>query len=129
MTEMPANWFGVRCVFELDPRARADTEPRSFEERVTIWRASGFDRAIELAEADAVEYATTLAAKYFGPQHTRSRDLPRTAPKSSRSFANASWGLGRTSARFSTRGERTTVQLPSNRARHRGTCGRSSELG
>ncbi len=68
MTEMPANWFGVRCVFEFDPRARADTEPRSFEERVTIWRASGFDRAIELAEADAVEYATTLAAKYFGPQ-------------------------------------------------------------
>ncbi len=66
MSETPANWFGVRCIFELDPEARSDTDPRSFEERVTIWQAGGFDAAIELAEADAVDYATTLDAKYLG---------------------------------------------------------------
>src|SRR5450631_4380201 len=54
MTETLANWFGVRCVFELDPETRADTDPRAFE------------TAIELAEADAVDYATTLGAKYLG---------------------------------------------------------------
>jgi hypothetical protein len=66
MTETPPNWFGVRCVFELDPETQSDTDPRSFEERITIWQASGFDTAIELAEADAVDYATTLDAKYLG---------------------------------------------------------------
>ncbi len=66
MTETAANWFGVRCVFELDPETRSDTDPRSFEERVTIWQASGFDSAIELAEADAVDYAVILDAKYLG---------------------------------------------------------------
>ena len=66
MTETTASWFGVRCVFELDPQAQADADPRSFEERVTIWRASGFDMAIELAEAEAVDYATILDAKYLG---------------------------------------------------------------
>src|SRR5665213_1590883 len=66
MTESLATWFGVRCVFELDPAVRADTEPRVFEERVTIWRASDFDSAIELAEAEALDYATILDAKYLG---------------------------------------------------------------
>ena len=66
MTETVANWFGVRCIFELDRETRSDIDRRSFEERVTIWRASGFDMAIELAEADAVDYATTLDAKYLG---------------------------------------------------------------
>jgi hypothetical protein len=66
MSESLANWFGVRCVFELDPAGGADTEPRVFEERVTIWQASDFDSAIELAEAEAVDYATILDAKYVG---------------------------------------------------------------
>ena len=66
MTEPLTNWFGVRCVFELDPETRSDTDPTSFEERVTIWQASGFDRAIELAEAEAADYATTVDAKYLG---------------------------------------------------------------
>jgi hypothetical protein len=69
MTETAAIWFGVRCVFELDRQARADTDPRSFEERVTIWQASGFDVAIELAEAQAVGYANILDAKYLGLAH------------------------------------------------------------
>jgi hypothetical protein len=66
MTESLANWFGVRCVFELDPAVGADTEPRVFEERVTIWQASDLDSAIELAEAESVDYATILDAKYIG---------------------------------------------------------------
>ena len=66
MTETLANWFGVRCVFELDPETQADTDPRVFEERVTIWQSSGFEMAIELAEAEAVDYATILDAKYLG---------------------------------------------------------------
>ena len=32
-----------------------------------MWRATGFDMAIELAEAEAVDYATILDAKYLGP--------------------------------------------------------------
>jgi hypothetical protein len=66
MTESLANWFGVRCVFELDAAVGTDTEPRAFEERITIWQASDFDSAIELAEAEAVDYATILDAKYLG---------------------------------------------------------------
>lgn len=66
MTDPVANWFGVRCVFELNPETRADADPRSFEERVTIWQASGSDVAIELAEAEAVDYATILDARYLG---------------------------------------------------------------
>ena len=66
MTESPASWFGVRCVFELDPEIGAGTDPRVFEERVTVWQAGDFDSAIELAEAEAVDYATTVDAKYLG---------------------------------------------------------------
>lgn len=66
MAKPLANWFGVRCVFEFDPELRTDTDPRVFEERITIWQASGFDAAIELAEAEAATYATTLDAKYVG---------------------------------------------------------------
>jgi hypothetical protein len=66
MTESLVNWFGVRCVFELDPGMGESNNPRVFEERVTMWQASSFDEAIELAEADAVAYATTLEARYLG---------------------------------------------------------------
>jgi hypothetical protein len=66
MTESIASWFGIRCVFELDAEIGAGTDPRVFEERVTVWQAGGFDSAIELAEAEAVDYATTVDAKYLG---------------------------------------------------------------
>jgi hypothetical protein len=69
MTESLAKWFGVRCVFELDPAVGAGTEPNVFEERVTIWQASDFDLAIELAEAEAADYARILDAKYLGLAH------------------------------------------------------------
>ena len=106
MTESIANWFGVRCVFELDPVVRADTEPRVFEERVTIWRASDFDSAIELAEADAVDYATILDAKYLGlaqaykiegtpTQGTEVYSLIRRSELAPREYLNAFFDTGR----------------------------------
>jgi hypothetical protein len=66
MTESIASWFGVRCVFELDPEAGADTDLRVFEERGTVWQARSFGAAIELAEAGATDYAATVDAKYLG---------------------------------------------------------------
>jgi hypothetical protein len=53
-------WFGVRCVFlHLEPN-------RTYEERVTIWRACDFDEAITSAEADAEDYSQTLGCEYLG---------------------------------------------------------------
>jgi hypothetical protein len=66
MPETLANWYGVRCVFELEPGTGADSDRRVFEERVTIWQVSGFETAIELAEVEAVDYATVVDAKYLG---------------------------------------------------------------
>jgi hypothetical protein len=48
------SWYGVRCLFQHRP---VDAEATSYEERITIWRAGSFDEAIELAEAEATEYA------------------------------------------------------------------------
>jgi hypothetical protein len=66
MTESIASWFGVRSVFELDPEIGADTDPRVFEERVTVRQAGSFDAAIELAGAEVADYAATVDAKYLG---------------------------------------------------------------
>ena len=51
------SWFAVRCVFATGwpPEAVG-----SFEERITLWRASSFDEAIERAEAEAQSYAGEL---------------------------------------------------------------------
>jgi hypothetical protein len=38
----------------------------TYEERVTLWRASDFDEAIALAEEEANEYAGTLGMVYLG---------------------------------------------------------------
>jgi hypothetical protein len=45
----PRTWYGVRTIYRWPNQG-------SYEERVTIWRASSFARAIELAEAEAREY-------------------------------------------------------------------------
>jgi hypothetical protein len=106
MTETLANWFGVRCVFELDPETRAGTDPRAFEERITIWRASGFQMAIELAEAEAVDYATILHAKYLGfaqaykiegppTQSTEVFSLIRQSELAPRAYLSAFFDTGR----------------------------------
>lgn len=50
-------WFAVRCFFRV--------QVTWYEERVTLWRASGHDEAIELAEAEALEYARILQMTYL----------------------------------------------------------------
>jgi hypothetical protein len=54
-----------------------DTE-RTYEERVTLWRAPSHDGAIERAEAEARDYAAVLApAEYLGlAQSYRLSDAP-----------------------------------------------------
>lgn len=53
-----SGWFGVRCVFAVGWPPEA--EGRSYEERVTLWRAASLEEAIGLAEGEAREYAATI---------------------------------------------------------------------
>jgi len=62
----PTTWHSVRCLFEVDPGGHEAVEPRTYEERVTIWLADGFDAAIALAEAEAEQYAETVNGRYLG---------------------------------------------------------------
>jgi hypothetical protein len=50
-------WYAVRCVFRLGRPEGAGG--KAYEERITLWRADSFEHAIERAEAEAVEYAST----------------------------------------------------------------------
>ena len=49
-------WYGVRAVFE-HPDEEVGSGKHWYEERVTLWRATSLDEAIELAEAEADQYA------------------------------------------------------------------------
>jgi len=49
-------WYSVRSIFRSD--LTEDGKPRrAFEERVVLFRASGFDEAIAKGEAEAKRYA------------------------------------------------------------------------
>jgi hypothetical protein len=50
----------VRCLFEVDAGP-----PAIYEERITLWRADGFDDAIALAEAEAREYSLAVDGRYL----------------------------------------------------------------
>lgn len=52
---MPA--YSVRCIFHWQPREGQQLR-NLYEERVTLWTAPSIDSAIEMAEADALEYAS-----------------------------------------------------------------------
>jgi hypothetical protein len=54
-------WYAVRCVFAFE-----GGESTTYEERVTLWRASSFEDAVEDAEREAAEYAGALDAQYLG---------------------------------------------------------------
>jgi hypothetical protein len=65
--DMPLSWFGVKTLF----RTRAIGPPRAadgafdpgivlIEERIVLFRASGFDDAITRAETEARRYAKTI---------------------------------------------------------------------
>jgi hypothetical protein len=71
-------WYAVRCIFHTGwpPEAAGKT----FEERITLWRADSFDHAIERAEAEAREYAAAITESpdtYLGlAQAYRLDDVP-----------------------------------------------------
>jgi hypothetical protein len=55
-------WFSVRCVFRFP-----DGCGGTYEERITLWRATDFADAVTLAEAEAESYAATfVGAEYVG---------------------------------------------------------------
>lgn len=54
------DWYTVRCVFQW-----SGWEDRPFEERITLWRASSVEQAIEYAEAEAVRYAEENGFEYL----------------------------------------------------------------
>ncbi|WP_112239089.1 DUF4288 domain-containing protein [Kribbella monticola] len=56
-------WYSVRCVFQLIDE-NDDESP--YEERITLWQASDFETAIELAEDEAAEYIEGTTWAYLG---------------------------------------------------------------
>jgi hypothetical protein len=54
----------VRCIFRT--AGSASTAIRTYEERVTVWRAANADEAIQIAEVEAREYADAIDADYLG---------------------------------------------------------------
>jgi hypothetical protein len=53
-----SGWFAVRCIFATGwpPEARDKT----YEERITLWKAQSGEEAIARAEAEALEYASSV---------------------------------------------------------------------
>jgi hypothetical protein len=51
------NSFSVRCLFRWQPR-HDQRAKHLYEERITLWRAETIDQAIELAEQNAMAYAS-----------------------------------------------------------------------
>ncbi|MEW1913728.1 hypothetical protein AB0442_35775 [Kitasatospora sp. NPDC085895] len=54
-----SGWYGVRCVFRWTGRG-------TYEERITLWRATSAAGAIALAEAEAAGYAEDTGVEYTG---------------------------------------------------------------
>jgi hypothetical protein len=62
MTEPGADqqWYAVRCIFRLP----AD-DGFAYEERITLWRATSHEEAVERAETEASTYMDGLEFKYL----------------------------------------------------------------
>ena len=52
MSPRSAQWISVRCIFEVAPADLRPGDPRTYEERITLWHAVDFDTAIALAEME-----------------------------------------------------------------------------
>jgi hypothetical protein len=65
--ENDSDWYAVRCVFLLGwPPEFAG---RTYEERITLWRAKSGAHAIERAEEEALRHADTIVgspSRYLG---------------------------------------------------------------
>jgi hypothetical protein len=62
-------WYAVRSLSRSTPGnvGGRDTPPgTSYEERITLWRASSADEAIFRAEQEAREYAETVGSEHLG---------------------------------------------------------------
>jgi hypothetical protein len=55
------SWFSVRCIFR-----GCDDRQTGYEERITVWRATSFEEAVGLAEADSRDYAKLVGNRYLG---------------------------------------------------------------
>ena len=68
--EEETRWYTVRSVFrartagEFAPADLSEDE-HAYEERITLWQATTFDDAIDLAEAEAIEYAEFMGVEYL----------------------------------------------------------------
>ena len=66
MKTPPADWFALRCVFELSQDDGTEPQMATYEERVTLGRAQTFDQAIAEAEMDAESHAETVGSRFLG---------------------------------------------------------------
>lgn len=57
-TPQTSGWISVRCIFHTERQGS-----RFYEERITLWRATSMDDAIERAEAEAHEYARDTSSE------------------------------------------------------------------
>src|SRR5579885_754314 len=82
MTDGAGEWYSVRCVFRASANhawGPIDTSPgeNAYEERITLWRASSAEHAIERAKTDARQYAADIEVEYVGlAQSYRLADEP-----------------------------------------------------
>lgn len=60
-----SGWYTVRCIFRA-PDEDATSPNGWYEERLTLWQARSHRAAIELAEAEAVRYASVTNCEYIG---------------------------------------------------------------
>lgn len=63
--QMNEPWYSVRCLFRH--KLRPDMAKNNlYEERITLWKSASFEKAIELAEREAEEYADNNECQYLG---------------------------------------------------------------
>ena len=72
---MEQQWYGIKCLVE---HSGLSDEPGShvYEERVVIFRAPDFDRAIERDEQEVVAYARLNGARYIGYSNAYKIEAP-----------------------------------------------------
>ncbi|MFJ1765948.1 hypothetical protein ACIOD2_36860 [Amycolatopsis sp. NPDC088138] len=54
MSTEGGRWYSVRCLFQW-----ISYEEKPYEERITLWRATSMEEAVELAESEAADYAVS----------------------------------------------------------------------
>lgn len=62
---MTEPWYSVRCIFK-HRKKDGMTKINLYEERITLWKTSSFNKAIKLAEEEAEDYADDYDCEYLG---------------------------------------------------------------